>query len=32
MALNDRVDPVAELPTVADLAVQSDHSGLPQAG
>ena len=32
MALNDRVDPVAELPTVADLAVQSDDSGLPQAG
>ena len=32
MALNDRADPVAGLPTVAGLAVQSDDSELPQAG
>lgn len=32
MALNDRTDAVAELPTVADLPIQSDDSGLPQAG
>ena len=32
MALNDRADPVAEFSTMADLPVQVDDSGLPQAG
>ena len=32
MALNDRADPVAELPSVADLPIQSEDSELPQAG
>lgn len=32
MALNDRADPVGELPSVTDLTVQSGGSELPQAG
>lgn len=32
MALNDRADPVTELPTVTDLPVQYGDGELPQAG